>query len=69
VHLDGVGLRKAAERDLGEGRSAVLHRAAQPIVDAGNLRQLFKRFEIDGDVGDRTVRQNDARRGRCRSGR
>src|SRR5215211_5430447 len=60
MYLDSVGVREAPERDLGQGRGAVLYGSTQPIVDASDLRKLPQGLEVDGNVGDGPIRQNDA---------
>ena len=60
VDLDRVRLGKLAERGLGQGRGAVLHRAAHAVVLARGLGEVAQRVEVDRDVGDRAVRQDDA---------
>ena len=55
----GLDPREVAEGVGREGRGAVLHRPAHPVLVARDLRQVFERLEVELDLGDRAVGEDD----------
>src|SRR5205814_5329511 len=60
MDLGGLDLWEFPEEVLRQRRGAVLYRAGHAELLARDDRQLAERIEIDGDLGDRAVRERYA---------
>src|SRR5690606_14531805 len=53
------GVRKTAEGALRKGAGTVLHRPGEPILAAGDLRQVAQRLEVDRHLLNGAVGKDD----------